>query len=330
MDAGDFPLVARDLSVDGIPWGVGPRRAVIDRILLEAAIAAGAEVSDGFAVEEVLTGDGRVTGVRASSARTGKHISVDAHLTIGADGRHSRIAESVRAPFSVEVPSLTCWYFSYWSGVPMDGIELRAAGRRASFIFPTNDDLTAVFTAWPIDEYPTVRRDPAEQMLAALELSSPELAERVRAGQREERMYGTPDVPNYLRQAWGPGWALVGDAGCHKDPMLALGMAHALRDAELLATAVDSGLSGAQPLDQALSEFEVRRNAATLPEFEENLQWARMDPPPAEVLALRAALGERPDDARMFALANFGSIPRELFFNPDNLARIMGPMQKAA
>ena len=247
MDVGDFPLVARDLSVDGVPWGIGPRRGVLDKILLEAAIEAGVEVRDEVAVDGVLTENGRVAGISGRSASTGAPLRVRARLTIGADGRNSRIAQAVSAPMYEQVPTLACWYFSYWSGVPVDGIELRLKGRRAIFVFKTNDDLTAVFVAFPIAEFSRVRADPEASIMAALDLT-PELAERVRGGRREERMYGAADLPNFLRKPYGPGWALVGDAGCHKDPMLALGICHALHDAELLAECGQRGpLGSARP-----------------------------------------------------------------------------------
>jgi 2-polyprenyl-6-methoxyphenol hydroxylase-like FAD-dependent oxidoreductase len=329
-DMGDFPLESTDLCVDGVPWGIGPRRSVLDRVLLEAALEAGAQLEDQVAVNDVLVEDEEVVGVRARSARTGRRMSVRAPLTIGADGTRSRIARAVAAPMSVHVASLTCWYFSYWSGVPMEGsIYLYGADRRAIFVFPTSADLTAVFVAWPIEQYQQVRREPETHVLNALE-RIPDLVGRVRAGQRVERLYGTPEVPNFLRKPWGPGWALVGDASCHKDPMLALGLAHALRDAELLASAAADGLSGAMPLCDALRGYELRRNAATLPEFHENLQLARMDPPPPEVLALRSALRSQPEASRHFALANFGVVPRETFFNPENLGRIMAAAPIAA
>jgi flavin-dependent dehydrogenase len=322
MSVGDFPLEARNLSVDGVPWGIGPRRGVLDRILLEAAVDAGAEVLDEIAIDDVLVEDGRVIGVRGQSARNGRPLRVHARLTVGADGRHSRIAQAVRAPLQEQVAPLTCWYFSYWSGVPMDRIELHVLHRRACFVFPTNDDLTAVFIAFPTEEFERIRVRPEFAMLAALD-QIPELGEYVRGGRREERMYGTADVPNFVRTASGPGWALVGDAASHKDPMLALGISHALQDAELLAEAADAGFSGELPLYDALAGYEVRRMAVSLPEYHENLQWARLEPPSSEVLALRAALRERPDQARLFALANFGALPREAFFNPENMERIM-------
>src|SRR5689334_19963960 len=99
--------------------------------------------------------------------------------------------------------------------------------RRAVFSFVTNDNLLAVFAGWPIEEYGAVRQDIERSLMTVLDLA-PGLGERIRAGQRAERIYGTGDLPNFLRKPFGPGWALVGDAGYHKDPFLALGMSDAL------------------------------------------------------------------------------------------------------
>ena len=103
----------------------------------------------------------------------------------------------------------------------------------------------------------------------------------MRAGTREERFYGAAQLPNFLRRPYGPGWALVGDAGCHKDPFLALGVCDALRDAELLADALAEGLSGRRPLEAALADYAARRNEATLPDYRHNLRTARLGPPTA-------------------------------------------------
>ena len=151
----------------------------------------------------------------------------------------------------------------------------------------------------------------------------PALAERVRSGRRAERFYGTANVPNFVRKSQGPGWALVGDAGCHKDPYLALGVCDALRDAELLADAVDEGLSGRRPLAKTLADYERRRNEATLTEYQQNLQLARFQPLPAELMQLRVALRSDQDSTNRFFMAREGMIPHEDFFNSANLQEIM-------
>ena len=294
-DLGDFTLRGEDLSVDGVPVGLGPRRAALDAVLVEAAIEAGAELREAFPVHELTFRDGRVMGIRG-----GSDVTEQARFVIGADGRNSRVAKRVDAPSYDEVPTLTCWYFSYWSGVPGDALELYMRDRRFIFAFPTNEDLFAVFVAWPIDELHSVRSDPERQLLTALD-AVPDLAERVRAGTREERIYGATSLPNYLRRPYGNGWALVGDAGCHKDPYLALGICDALRDAELLADAIELALSGARPEAEALAEYAQRRNAATRPDYEKNLHLASGKPVPPELLAARAlARGNREVTRRYF------------------------------
>lgn len=242
-------------------------------------------------------------------------------LVVGADSRNSLTAHAVGAEEYEAVPTLTCWYFSYWSGVERPGLELHVRDERAIFAFPTNDDLIAVFVAWPIAELPRVRADIEGELMAEVD-RVPELAERLRAGRREERFGGATRLPNFLRKPFGPGWALVGDAGCHKDPFMALGICDALRDAELLAEAAAAGLSGRLPLDDALADFQRRRDEATLPGYRENLVAARLKPAPQQ-RGLVAALRSDRAAANHFFMAGEGMVPPETFFNPENLQRLM-------
>ncbi len=151
----------------------------------------------------------------------------------------------------------------------------------------------------------------------------------LRAGRRAEPYYGTADLPNFFRKPFGPGWALVGDAGCHKDPYLALGISDAFRDAEFLAEAVDDGSSGKRQMDEVFADYESRRNKATRPDYREDLQAARLEALPPEAAYLRAALRRRPEDATRFAMAQEGMIDREEFFRPENIGRIMAVAERA-
>jgi flavin-dependent dehydrogenase len=290
------------------------------------AVEAGAELRQGCAVEGLLFSGQRVAGIRtADGAR------FTARLVVGADGRHSRVAQAVQAPAYEAVPTLACWYFTYFRDVPEPIFEMHLLPqRRVVFVHPTNDDLLAVFVGWPIDEFAAVRSDLEASFLSTLDLA-PGLGERIRAGRRAERFFGSGDLPNYLRTPCGPGWALVGDAGCHKDPFMALGVCDALRDAELLATAAIDGLAGNCPLDTALADYARQRDEAVLPDYRENLHMAQLGPLPPDVLRLRQALRDKPADTTRFTLAKYGRIPREEFFNPSNLERILGsPAPQAA
>ena len=320
-DMGDFPLAGTGLEVDGIPLGLGPRRAPLDAALVEAAVEAGAELRDGFAVQEFTSDRMRLSGVRGRSAGGGATVTEQARVVVGADGRNSGLARRVAAPLTESAPTLACWYFSYWGGVPTDGLELYQRENRVIFAFPTNGGLLGLFVGAPIAELARARADIEGHILATVDLV-PELADRVRAGERAERMLGATQLPNFVRRPFGPGWALVGDAGCHKDPYLALGICDALRDAELLAGALHDGLSGARPIDEALAGYERRRDELTLPEYHRNLAMAELKPPPAEVFGLRAALRGDAEETRQFYLATQAMVDPEPFFDPQNIRRI--------
>jgi flavin-dependent dehydrogenase len=321
MDLGDFPLTGTDLMHDGVAYGYGPRRSTLDAILINAATESGAEFRDGFSVDDYVFYDTAVIGIRGRSYRKGVHISERARITIGADGRHSSLAHAVGAPAYEEIPPLACWYFSYWSGAPLDGLEIYLRGRSVIFAFPTNGGLTAVFIGWEISEFLRVRQNIAESFMNVL-AGVPALEQRIRNGRQEERFYGAADVPNFFRKPYGKGWALVGDAGYHKDPYMALGISDALRDAELLASAIDDGLSGRQSLPDALAGYEQQRNTAAMQLYRQNAQLAEFGPVPEEELAIRAAIRGNQEETNKFYLARQGMVPPGAFFNPNNLQRL--------
>lgn len=324
VNLGDFPLTGKDLNVDGVPLGLGPRRRVLDKILVDASVEAGAEVRERFVVEDFTTDGDRITGVKGRDTQANTRHTEQAQIVIGADGRNSRLARAAQAPEYEYVPSISCYYFSYWSGVPGAALELYVTEQQVIFAFPTNDNLFAVFIGWPIERFQQVRSDIEGNFMKGLE-KAPDLARRVRAGRQEEPFYGTADLPNFFRKPYGPGWALVGDAGHHKDPFMALGVADAFRDADLLSAAVQASLSGARPLDEALADYERQRNKMSMAVYHENIARARFTPPPPEAFQLRAALRENQnqEDINRFTMASLGLIPREAFFNPENIGRII-------
>jgi len=321
FDLGPFALVASTLPVDGVATGYGPRRMVLDAMLVEAAVKAGAELREGFSMQELMMDGDRVTGIRGRSAG-GTAVTEDAHLVIGADGMRSLVARNVQAPEYHRVPSLSCGYYSYWSGMEIEGVEFYPREGSTLLAFPTNDQLVCVACVWPQQLFPTIRADIEGNFNKTLDLA-PALAERVRLGKREERFVGTADVPNFFCKPYGPGWALVGDAGYHKDPILAHGISDAFRDAELLAAAVHAGLSGQQSLEEALAAYEQRRNEAVLPFYELTMQFARLEPPSPQMQQLFAAMrGNQEATDRYFATIE-GTISPAEFFSPENIGQIL-------
>lgn len=228
----------------------------------------------------------------------------------------------VGAAIDQEKPTVACAYYTYWSGVSVGGVELYPRDHRMTVAFPTNDDLVCTFMEWPKDEFHVVRADIEGHYVKTLELV-PGLAERIRSGKRAGRFIGTTDLPNFFRKPYGPGWALVGDAGHHKDPNGAHGISDAFRDAELLAHAVDSGFSGRQPLEEALAAYERQRNESALPAFELNFRFATLQPPPPEMQALFGALrGNQMETDRLIG-AIAGTVPIPEFFAPGSIQRIL-------
>jgi len=327
-DFGDFPLIARDVRIENVAWGYAPRRRQLDQVLVEAAIEAGAEFRPNFLVDDCLWSGERVVGIRGRDHRKGTSCTERARVTIGADGRNSALARAVGAPAYEEIPTLTCWYFSYWSGVATEGFEWYLRKNRVIFSFLTNDSLFAIFIGWPIGEFGLVKADIERQFMRVVDLI-PGFAERVRAGRREERFYGAADVPNFLRRSFGPGWALVGDAGCHKDPMMAHGICDAFRDADFLTGAIHQSLAGQCPLNEALMGYEHRRNEATMGEYRENIAAARFTSAPPQLFQLRLALRGNQEDTKRFVMALEGLIPHEEFYNPENLQRILAQTNRS-
>ncbi len=242
-----------------------PRRTVLDKILVDAAVAAGAELRESFSVRELATESGCVMGVRGGIGST--PVSERARIVIGADGMRSTVARAVKAPTYREIPSATFAYYTYWSGLDLQEGEIYFGEDSGALAFPTNDGLTCIPVGGPSEGFHAFRSDIEGNYLQAL-TAFPKLAERVPDGKREERFIGTADMPNFFRKPYGPGWALVGDAGYHKDFVTGLGITDAFRDAELLAQAIDDGFAGRRPLEEALASYEQQRNEIATPLYE--------------------------------------------------------------
>lgn len=203
----------------------------------------------------------------------------------------------------------------------MQGAELYPRPDLAIAMCRTNDNQTTIGISWPHHAFAEIRRDIEGNFYRALDLV-PELAARVRAATRTERFRGTDELPNFFRQAYGPGWALIGDAGYHKDPILAQGITDAFRDVELLVAALDDGFSGRQSLEDALAEYARQRDAQAAHSFETSCQFASLAPPPPEVQQLLSALQGNQEQIDRYFGAVIGTYSAEDFFAPENVAQI--------
>jgi flavin-dependent dehydrogenase len=324
LDVGPFTLTGSPPPADGVAEAYCTRRLVLDKILVEAAVEAGAEFRDGFLVQEMVTDGDRIAGIRGRDAGASKSdVTENARIVVGADGMRSMIASAVRASEYNTKPALACYYYTYWSGLKWDAIDLSIRGGRYVGGFPTNDGLTCIFAAWKNSEFSAYRAAIEANYLSTLN-AVPGLTERLQGAKREHKFMGTADLPNFFRKPYGPGWALVGDAGYHKDPFTGQGIANAFCDAERLAEAINEGFSGVRPLEEALHGYELQRNAAVLPMYEHTCHLAALDPPSSDEQQLFGALrGNQPETDRLFGAILAGTVPVDEYFSPDNVRRVV-------
>ena len=326
FDFGPFTIAGLPRPHDGISNGYAPRRTILDKILVDAAANAGAEVREQFTVDEIVIEDGAVVGVRGHG-QDGQPVLERARVVIGADGRNSRVAKAVRAEQYNEKPKLMWAYYTYWRGLPVAGFETVVRPDRGWAALPTNDGLTMLVVGWPFAESMAYKADIEANYLKTLDLA-PEFAERVRAAQRVEQFAGGA-VRNFFRKPFGPGWALVGDAGYTKDPITAQGISDAFRDAELCATALDESFSGARSFDDALDAYQATRDAHVLPMYEFTTQLATLEAPPPEMQQLLGAVHGNQDAMDSFVSVTAGTVSPIEFFDPENIGRIMGAAHAA-
>jgi len=314
FDFGPVTIRGTTHPVGGITTAYAPRRTVLDLILVEAAAKAGADVRESFNADSLVVEDGVVAGIRHGS-------TVErARIVIGADGRTSHVAKAVAGqPYDVK-PKLQYGFYTYFSNLPVDGLENYIRPGRGFGCAPTNDGLTMVVAGWPYAQARAYKADVEANFLATLRLV-PDIAARLETARRAAPFLGGA-VPGYLRRPYGPGWALIGDAGYNKDPITAQGITDAFLDAERCAAAVDAWLTGSQSFDTAMSAWHRERDAAVMPMYELTSQFATLEPPPPEMQQLLGALQGNQEAMDGFVSVISGATSPLDFFSEENLARV--------
>jgi flavin-dependent dehydrogenase len=245
----------------GVDALYAPRRTVLDPVLADAATAAGADIRHSHTVIALRRDTaGRVTGVTTQDG-DGRTFDVTAGIVIGADGMNSAVARWTQAPVRRAGTSAGAFVYGYWRDLATDGYEWFFRPGGAAGVIPTNDSHACVFVGTSPTRF---RRDlvrhPIDGYLALLGTVAPELATRLACAERAEDLHRFPGRVGFIRQPFGPGWALVGDAGYFKDPIAAHGLTDALRDAELLARAVIGVAVHGRDELAAFEEYETTRD----------------------------------------------------------------------
>jgi 2-polyprenyl-6-methoxyphenol hydroxylase-like FAD-dependent oxidoreductase len=307
FDVGRFAVRGTIPDANDAMGGFCPRRTVLDAVLVNAAAESGADVREAFTVGELLVANDTVIGIRGH-AKGMTPVEERARIVIGADGVNSVVARAVQAPAYDVQPVAACAYYSYFSGLRQDDIELYVGEHVAFGGAPTNGGLHLVMVNWPTRDFPTIRNDVDGHVWRALE-AAPDFLARVREGRREEKWYGTAGVPGYFRKPYGKGWTLVGDASYNRDPITAQGISDAFIDAEALVEALSPGLSGNGVFDDRLAAHEFARNERVRPMYEFTTHLAALAPPPPDMQALFGALRGNQDATNAFLSAITGAIP---------------------
>jgi flavin-dependent dehydrogenase len=268
--AGDVEEIRTVKPRAGVDHLLAPRRYILDGILAEAATTAGATIHTGLTATGVLRADdGRVRGVLACTV-DGTTVGLPAKVVVGADGVRSRMAGLVGSVVREGHSTDSATFYAYVGGLPWRCLEFHVGefddGRVGyAGVFPTHHGQGCVWVCCPAARVGGLRGGMVEPFLRLLGRVSPTLAERAHKGRVMVPVRGAVRLPNHIRRATGPGWALVGDAGYHRDPITGHGITDAFRDAELLARAIDDHLRG-HALD--LSWYETARDLALRETFD--------------------------------------------------------------
>lgn len=272
----------------GVDHLVAPRRWALDTVLRDAAVAAGARLYCPATVAGLLHHpSGQVTGITIREGR-GPVRSLGARLVVGADGLRSTVAGRVEAPQRSWCASPSGTFYTYVAGLDASGFEFHVAPRALVGVFPTHGGEACVWICAPASDLGPLLgagNAKAEVLLGLVAGATPQLAARLRSALVTAPVRGAVNLPDQVRQPTGPGWALVGDAGYHRDPITGHGISDAFRDAELLADAVHDHLAHGLPWSLAGRAYDRSRETAL-----------------REVLGLTQALARFPGVDRFVAL----------------------------
>jgi flavin-dependent dehydrogenase len=288
---GGEPVVRAVKDRYGVDFLVAPRRHVLDPLIQDAAVVAGARLRTGTTVTGVIrTATGRVSGV---TGREGEGpLEIRARFVIGADGLKSRVARSVGARVLERRASASATHYAYFAG-NWPAMEYHLGDGSFTGVFPTHSGEACVWVCAADDWALAHRRrhstiDTAFRAMVAA--TSPSLASRLDDAVGTSTARGMMSIPNQIVEPIGPGWALVGDAGYHRDAITGHGISDAFRDAELLATALDRALVTPSAEREALRGYHAERDRMLREIFEITCELSGV-PPLDRFVELQKLLG---------------------------------------
>ena len=316
-DYGTVAIRGRPSPVDGTAIMYSPRRTVLDKLLVDCAREAGAEIREATTFRELIWANDRVVGARLED-ESGATIEEHAELVVGADGMWSAVARAAGAPMDVAHPSLTCGYYAYWAGIPTEGVEFYVRKARDILVFPTHEGHTCIWAGRAHGDWDGYRKN-IESTYREIIALAPSLAERLESARQVTPFKGTSKLMNFYRQSFGKGWTLVGDAAYHRDPLPGMGIGDAFFGAQLLCDALASGLGN----DAALAAYQSAFRNKTMPIFDYTLKAASLKDPKPTIPLYEGIVRSREETTRFMDVLS-GNMPFKDFFNPTSIARLLG------
>lgn len=253
-----------------------PRRIVLDAVLMDHAVKAGARFEQRTRVDGLIERGGRVEGAFLQTAG-GERREVRARIVVGADGKASKVAEWVGVQQYNNVPALRPIYYGYFRGLeprPEATLELLFGGDQIAFVFPMRDGEDCIALEMQPEDFGEFRSDHAAAFDRRVR-RLPEMARRMKNAHLEGKLVGVKGIENYFRKPYGAGWALTGDAGYLKDPSTGLGIGDALDVSFMLAQSLGAWFDGAD-WEATMSAFQQKRDAAMKPMYDYTLAFTRM------------------------------------------------------
>jgi flavin-dependent dehydrogenase len=265
------PTIGDPQDPGALGYCLSVRRRPLDHLLVERALAAGdVALWERTSARSLLTDGERVVGLVVE--RQAQRHEVRARLVVGADGRSSAVARWVDAPIQRRETATRAMYYRYVHGFrgpngALDGPEFSLQGDELVYAFPSDGDVTCVAISINLDAFGLFRHD-LETSFGARLAAHPGLAARFAGATPDGRILGSGPKDALVRQPYGPGWALIGDASLQQDPWTGLGMDNAGIHAGFLAHSIDDWLTGRTSEEEAFAHYTARRDEHALPGFE--------------------------------------------------------------
>jgi len=169
-------------------------------------------------------------------------------------------------------------------------------------IIPTNDSLTILATYIPQERFAEVRIDPWSAHKSVIAQTAADIFDKISAMEPAEPLRGSGDQQNFFREASGPGWALVGDAGHCQDSITARGISDAFISAELLVDSVVDRLGTSDASTAAFREYGLRRDAAFNDSYRAALTLAKLQINESRMAVMRVIAADPEQTHRFFCV----------------------------